>query len=1209
MASRKEYEMLFRLNAQMGSSYSKTFSEAKSQLSGFSDEIAALAKTQGDITAYQKQQTAIEATQSKLQMLQQQYANLQQEMTEAGTASADLKNKMLSKQQQIERTTSTLNKQNTKLDEMGRELRQAGVNTDDLTASSKELQTRMQSLQREAEDTAEAANGLGSVLSDVVTGAAYTAGAALLNMAADALMELPRQFVEATEAAISFESAMTGVSKTTDMTDAELSAMADEIQQMSTEMPATAEEIAAVAESAGQLGIAKEDLLDFTETMIMLGTSTNMSADEAATSLARFANITGTTADNYSRLGAVIVDLGNNFATTESEITEMATRIASAGTLAGFSESDILALSAAMSSVGIEAEAGGTAMTQTINAIVTAVEAGGESLDQFADVAGLTSTEFAELWSASPIQALQTFVSGLGDLEDEGESATLVLDEMGLSSVRQSNMLRSLSLAADEVSDAISTANTAWEENTALTNEAEKRYETTESKLEMLKNAWTELQVTIGEEVTPVVEAGAEVLTEVLGNVSDAMAGTKTEAERYAAAVETIGDLDAYQAAYQSYLQLSASIDDTTMSASELETAEAELAAVKQQLIDLSGGMITAAASENDELAEQAGLVNQIVESQREQTQNEMRNALLEGAQDYTDALAETANAEEALATARAEQSGILEDQIAYMDTYSKMLNDYQSLETAVGAGLLDTVEGTAEYNQRLQELSETMSQLTGQDLSFDTLAAASEYYDDIVAGSDEVDQAAQDNAKHIEELEAIIAQNAEDTAEYASRVVEYINTGAVTAEEAAELFGISMADIEEAMDLATQAAEEQADAMEDTESEASKLEAKQEKLAASAEGVAEAVAAGKVGFAEARQYMADLGDTTSESQYAVEAFDDSMTAALETLWGMEAAEYAEQQIGGVTDAIQALVDQWDSAYESVSGQVGLFDNMTPDESDVVAVEDLTEALRTQAEYFQTYQDNLQKAAEMGLAEDLLQSLSDGSTESAEYLDAIVNGGQDAVDDINAQWAETSEAKNSWAENLADMQTDFDAAMDAIVEANTDAVAELNQSDEAATAARETMQAYIAELDENGSTAAKRARYWATVIGASLGGTSTYTGDVAEHAEGGIFTAPHLGMVAEAGPEAVIPLTGSNGLSLWAQAGQMLGALSTPASLPSTGGSGDVVINFSPQYRLDGVSSAAGVAEVLAAHDEQMRDMILSVVQQAQVDANRRAYV
>ena len=403
MASRKEYEMLFQLNAQLGSSYSKTFRAAQEEITAMQKEIQSLSKTQSDIAAYQKQQAAVEATRKRLELLQQQYENIQKEIEQTGEFSADLQNKLLAKQQQIDKTSASLNRQTQRLDEMGDALQEAGVDMDDLGQSSARLSTRIEALKRDQEEAAEKAMTFGDKASQAF-GAVHEAIVAA--GIATALKEIYQYFADCAQASMDFESAITGVAKTTDLTDDELAAMSDAIKEMSTEIPATTEEIAAVAEAAGQLGIQKDSLLDFTEVMTMLGTATNMTADEAATALARFANITGTSADNYDRLGSVIVALGNNFATTESEITAMATRLASAGTLAGLSESEILALSAAMSSVGIEAEAGGTAMTETMNAIETAVAQGNETLTEFARIAGMTSAEFASWTSRAQIPCL-----------------------------------------------------------------------------------------------------------------------------------------------------------------------------------------------------------------------------------------------------------------------------------------------------------------------------------------------------------------------------------------------------------------------------------------------------------------------------------------------------------------------------------------------------------------------------------------------------------------------------------------------------------------------------------------------------------------------------------------------------------------------------------------------------------------------------------
>lgn len=311
--------------------------------------------------------------------------------------------------------------------------------------------------------------------------------------------------VAATKAAVEFESAFAGVEKTVDGTTEQLSALRQGILDMAEEIPASTTEIAAVAEAAGQLSIPTDDILDFTRVMLDMGVATNLSAEEAATAIARIANITGMTGEDYSRFASTVVALGNAHATTEREIVEMANRLASAGTIAGLSEADILALSTAMSSVGIEAEAGGTAMTQTLTAISKAIANGGDKLEKFAKVSGMSSNEFVKAWSEDPITAISAFIGGLGEMNENGEDTISLLDDLDLAGIRQSNMLKSLALAHDTLDSAIETSHSAWEENTALSEEASKRYQTLASQLQILKNKLYNLAEAFGEILLPII--------------------------------------------------------------------------------------------------------------------------------------------------------------------------------------------------------------------------------------------------------------------------------------------------------------------------------------------------------------------------------------------------------------------------------------------------------------------------------------------------------------------------------------------------------------------------------------------------------------------------------------------------------------------------------------------------------------------------------
>ncbi len=337
----------------------------------------------------------------------------------------------------------------------------------------------------------------------------------------------------ALHSSITFESAFAGVRKTVDATEQEFAELETGIRDMATRLPSSAEEIARVAEAAGQLGIHTENILGFTEVMIGLGEATNMSSDEAATALARFANIVQMPQDKFEQLGSTIVDLGNNLATTEGEIVEMGLRLAGAGNTIGLSEAEIMGFAGALSSVGIRAEAGGTAFSRVMLNMMAATQQGGDELEGFATTAGMSTDEFVHAFQTDPVTAIEAFVSGLQRIQGEGGNVLGALDQVKLGEIRVRDALLRLAGAGDVMSDSVNLATDAWSENAALQEEVGRRYETTESQLQMAKNSMQEVVRTLGDALVPlllqVIEAakpliaGLQSIAEWFGNLNPAV--------------------------------------------------------------------------------------------------------------------------------------------------------------------------------------------------------------------------------------------------------------------------------------------------------------------------------------------------------------------------------------------------------------------------------------------------------------------------------------------------------------------------------------------------------------------------------------------------------------------------------------------------------------------------------------------------------------
>jgi TP901 family phage tail tape measure protein len=351
-----------------------------------------------------------------------------------------------------------------------------------------------------------------AMAASMAVGATLAAGAAVAATIGLGVEALEQSVV----AAVSYESAFAGVRKTVDASEVEFQVLSDGIRDMSKEMPLAATEIAKVTEAAGQLGIKNENLLQFTETMSKLGFTTNLSAEEAATSLARFNNIVTEGKDEFDRLGSTIVALGNNSATTESEIVAMGLRLAGAGEQVGLTRAEILALATTLSSVGIEAEAGGSAMSRVMIDIAQAVSNGSKAVEGYARVARMSAADFAKAWKDDAAGALVAFIGGLGKMKAEGGNVLGTLEALGITEVRMRDALLRSSAASDVLVSSLQIANTAWTENNALNAEAEQRIRTTEAQWQILKNSVTDVAIETGEALLPAVQAAIEEMGELL---------------------------------------------------------------------------------------------------------------------------------------------------------------------------------------------------------------------------------------------------------------------------------------------------------------------------------------------------------------------------------------------------------------------------------------------------------------------------------------------------------------------------------------------------------------------------------------------------------------------------------------------------------------------------------------------------------------------
>ena len=1040
----------------------------------------------------------------------------------------------------------------------------------------REFRTTFAKARGELGDTADSAESFGSRATQAVDAVSSVLAAAGISAA---LKEIKEGFDECVQASMDFESAITGVAKTTDLTDEELADMSDAIKAMSTEIPASTTEIAAVAEAAGQLGIQKDALLDFTRVMTMLGTATNMTAEDAATALARFANITGMSADNYDRLGAVIVDLGNNFATTESEITQMGTRLASGGKLAGLTEPQIMALAAAMSSVGIEAEAGGTAMTQTLNAIEKAVATGEDSLQSFADVAGMSADSFAEMWNTDALGALTAFIRGLGNLDEQGESAVLVLEDLGLTGIRQSNMLKSLALAADQMDSAVQTANTAWDENIALTNEANKRYATTQSKLDMMQNAYNNLKVAVGDAFTPALRDAYDAGTDVLNVLGEFVQENPALVKGVVTFTGVVGGATVALTAYAAISKVIKALDMATMfggAVGPIMLGVTAVAALTAGIVALSDASKDDAVPSVRELTEAARELDSAMSDARAACDDTVTTteASANVANNYIDRLDELNSLSKLSAEQQREYHGIL---VMLTQTVPNLAN-YIDLETDTINGGTEALRANTQAwkdNAIAQAYQEQLTEIYSKNADVLIEAEKNKIGLRDAEGKLAVAQKAQND--EFERQNQLYQEANQKVQEY------YEETGLVT--DANMWLGETTDELNWKLEQNAQAVMEAQDAVDayqkaiDKDNDA--LQAAQDEIALAEEAVQNLTTATE--------------DSTTSTEDASRGYGELNT-----------------EISSVKERVEALQQAYQEAYkaaaESVQGQYALWQQA--DSIVATSASSINSNLQGQITHWQTYNDNLaslrDRAGDIEGLTEMIGSFADGSSDSVNAVAGMAAASDEELAAMVESWNKLREEQNKSAEDIADFRTGFSETMDAIsgdLEATID---DMDLGTEAAEAGRATIQGFI-----DGATGmlptvqsaysqlgyAALAALSRNVQNNNSVASSRRMSGFSRYASGTTSAETGLALVGEEGPEFVMMHGGE----------AVLNAADTHSAIEAMTSTSDSSVPVQVNITVEGDVND-GVMERLETYGEEFAAQVRAVIREDNINAQRGAY-
>ena len=509
------------IGAELGNGFKGAFGSAQKQLGTLGNAIKALDKTNENITSFKKLRTDTVSTYQQWRTAEAEVKKLATAIKQTDNPSKQLTNSFRNAKKEAALAKTAYQQNRISLSELSTTLKQAGVDTKQLTKEQSALGKALDTLR--SRQTALAAIE-SKKQANLANRASYRAQ--IMDVAA-----LGTSLYELVKPAVAFESAMADVKKVVDFdSPEELKQMESDIKKLSETIPLSLEGLTQIVAAGGQLGVAKSELTAFAETAAQMSVAFDITADEAGQSMAKLSNVLQMPISEMSKVGDVINHLSNNIAATAPEITEVNLRAGAMAKTFGLSYNEVSALAGTFVSMGKSPEIAGTAINMMASRLKLIPVSSGAAREAF-DQLGISMTEYTEMIeSGRGKDALLAVLDALTKIQGVKRSQIMV-DMFGENANRHIN---SLVESLDTLKANFELVANETEYAGSMQREFAARSATTENNLQLLKNQMAVLATNVGATLLPAINS-------VVGIFGQAASSLAEFAEKHPTLIKYIG--------------------------------------------------------------------------------------------------------------------------------------------------------------------------------------------------------------------------------------------------------------------------------------------------------------------------------------------------------------------------------------------------------------------------------------------------------------------------------------------------------------------------------------------------------------------------------------------------------------------------------------------------------------------------------------------